>query len=145
MLGDALADGGDLLDNGVTEGRGGGLLVSQLGGDDGGDTELVEDGLLGDEGLHGGVGGGGEAGGGLLQGQGVCQGECVGALDLCGGGLDGVLCVGAGSEDTLQTVGVCGADGVDSCSEPIKGSLYCADSLLNRRQISLAHGGCSDG
>lgn len=145
LLGDTLADGGNLGHDGVTEGGGGGLLVGQLGGDDRRHAELVEDGLLGDEVLHGRVGGGGEAGGGLLQGQGVCQGEGVGALDLCGGGLDGVLCVGAGAEDTGDAVGVLGVDALDGCSEPLKGCLDGADGLLDGCQVPLVQGWGRDG
>lgn len=145
LLSDALADGGDLGHDGVTERGGSGLLVCQLGGDNGGDAELVEDGLLGDEALHGRVGCGGQAGGGLLQGQGVCQGERIGALDLRGGGLDGVLCLGARAENARYTVGVLGVDGVDGCSEPFKSCLDGADGLLDCCQVPLVQGWRRDG
>lgn len=79
---------------------------------DGGDAELVKDGLLGDEGGDGLVGRGGEPRGGLLEGEGVGQGEDVGALDGGGGLGDGVLGVGGGGQDVLQGGRVGGADGL---------------------------------
>lgn len=145
LLGDLLTDGGNLGHDGVTEGPGSGLLVSQLGGDDRGDAELVKDGLLGDEVLHGRVGGGGQARRGLLQGQGVCEREGVGALDLCGGGLDGVLCLRARAENARHAVGVLRVYALDGCSEPLKGCLDGADGLLDCCQIPLVQGWRRDG
>lgn len=86
MLCDALANSGDLGDNGGSETGGGCLLLLEVLEDDAGDTNLVEVGLLGDESVNQGGCGRGQIGSGLLKSKSLLELQRLSTLDI-GGGL----------------------------------------------------------
>lgn len=129
LLSDALADGGDLGDDSLAETSGGLLLSGELLGNNLGDTELVEGGLLRDQVINGRRGGAGEVGSKLLESQGLLQLQGLGALDvglslcqsrldICGGGLDGSD--GAGVVGSLQVARVSLAGQIPRCSSRVR-------------------------